>query len=281
MGLMSKTTTALFAAAGIATFSQAPEFAQQYRQRIGGAVDELKTVVTDFDRDAANSNLSRDDALSRMKTSSERFTRDRGNSMDKTINRYDALRQQQGWLENAHPFSMPLLVARNPDRQLITNAWQAFKPAMPFTVVGLTWAGIGAVLAMLLARLGIGTVRIGVSGAKAVGKVGNRRRKSNKPQKADPTDEIKQNIDHGVEAIEEKSKDSDVLSTVQSGSQISQPTTTATDHKAASSANIGETGAPSVAIHPATPKAAGYLRQKNGERHVFFGSKRTIKPKVE
>ena len=37
-----------------ATTSQLPEFAQQYRQRMGGAIDALSQVVTDFREDAAN-----------------------------------------------------------------------------------------------------------------------------------------------------------------------------------------------------------------------------------
>ena len=31
--------------------SQTPEFAQQYRQRLGGAVDELQRIVLQFDDD--------------------------------------------------------------------------------------------------------------------------------------------------------------------------------------------------------------------------------------
>jgi len=32
------------------TLSQFPEYAQQYVQRLGGAVDELRIIVEDFDR---------------------------------------------------------------------------------------------------------------------------------------------------------------------------------------------------------------------------------------
>ena len=32
------------------TMSQFPEYAQQYTQRLGGAVDELRVVTEDFDR---------------------------------------------------------------------------------------------------------------------------------------------------------------------------------------------------------------------------------------
>jgi len=48
---------------GAAFFAQAPEFAQQYRQRLGGAVEELRRVVVQFDADAAQYGLSRSEAM--------------------------------------------------------------------------------------------------------------------------------------------------------------------------------------------------------------------------
>ena len=159
MGLSSKTVTIVSAMAGLAVFSQAPEFAQQYRQRIGGAVDELKTVVMDFDKDADNSQLSRDQALDQLTRSSERLTHDRGQSMTRTIGRFERLNEQQKWLENSHPLTRPLLVLKNLDRQLIDNAWKAFEPAVPLTSSGFTYGGLGAILAMFFARLGIGGSR--------------------------------------------------------------------------------------------------------------------------
>ncbi len=46
-----------------AVTSQAPEFSQQYRQRLNGAQDELRQVIEAFDADAANNNLSRENAI--------------------------------------------------------------------------------------------------------------------------------------------------------------------------------------------------------------------------
>ena len=63
MGAVAKTFTGVCAAAALVAFSQLPEFAQQYAQRLGGAISELKVIVADFDRDAANSQLSREDAI--------------------------------------------------------------------------------------------------------------------------------------------------------------------------------------------------------------------------
>lgn len=159
MGLRSKTVTIASALAGLAVFSQAPEFAQQYRQRIGGAVDELKTVVVDFDKDAANSQMSRDEALNKLTGSQVQFPQDRGKSMTKAIGRYEGLLQQQGWLENAHPLTRPLFVLKYPDQKLMNKAWNIFEPAVPLTAPGALYGGLGALFALVLARLGIGSAR--------------------------------------------------------------------------------------------------------------------------
>lgn len=155
MGHLTKAVTLISALGGLAVFSQAPEFAQQYRQRIGGAVYELKTVVTDFDQDAASSQLSRDQALDRLKSSNEQFAQDRGQSMSGTIDRYQRLDEQMGWLEKSHPFTRPLLVLKNPDGQLVSHAWEIFEPAVPLNAPGALYGGLGALLAIILARLGI------------------------------------------------------------------------------------------------------------------------------
>ncbi|MBB3444674.1 hypothetical protein FHT93_004547 [Rhizobium sp. BK379] len=47
MGQIGRGVILAVGLAGGTLFSQAPEFAQQYRQRIGGAVDELRIIVDD------------------------------------------------------------------------------------------------------------------------------------------------------------------------------------------------------------------------------------------
>ena len=75
---------------GIA-LSQFPEYAQQYTQRLGGAVDELRAIIEDFDRDAVAAGLTRRDALLRYEaTEMSSFAR-RGTSMDRTFVRYAEL----------------------------------------------------------------------------------------------------------------------------------------------------------------------------------------------
>ena len=48
--------------------SQLPEYTQQYRQRLGGAIDELNATVETFDGQAAAQSLSRDQAIARLES---------------------------------------------------------------------------------------------------------------------------------------------------------------------------------------------------------------------
>ena len=46
--------------------SQGPEFAQQYRQRLGGALEELNRIVAEFDAEVGRQNLTRVEGLGRL-----------------------------------------------------------------------------------------------------------------------------------------------------------------------------------------------------------------------
>lgn len=136
--------------AAVAT-SQAPEFAQQYRQRLGGAVDELSRVVGDFDRDAAKSRLSRQQALESYASDGKAFLRDRGNSMRSTIARYERLSEQQADFNRLAPVMRPFALIETPDRDVVRRAWGDFEPAVPVTPHGFAWGGVGLAIGVMLA----------------------------------------------------------------------------------------------------------------------------------
>ena len=55
--------------------SQGPEFAQQYRQRLGGAIDELNRIVANFDAEAQRENLTPAEGLSRLDQNADPLAR--------------------------------------------------------------------------------------------------------------------------------------------------------------------------------------------------------------
>lgn len=140
--------------------SQLPEFAQQYRQRLGGAIEELGHVVSDFDRDATSSGLSRTQALDLHQQSSLPLFQARGRSMRETIFRYETLLSQREAFQTSSTLIQPFVLAYS-DRATFRGAWQDFSPAVPTTYDGLLWAALGFLLGcsgayLIAAILGLG-----------------------------------------------------------------------------------------------------------------------------
>ncbi|MHA7876246.1 DUF2937 family protein [Roseivivax sp.] len=128
--------------AGAAGLSQFPEFSQQYQQRLGGAVDELSRVVAEFDADAAAYGLSREAALAQLATGGD-FGAGRAETMRATVARYDRLRADLAALEAAGPFARARMATRLTDREIAARTFQAYKPALPLTPQGLSFALAG------------------------------------------------------------------------------------------------------------------------------------------
>ncbi|MBS7696069.1 MULTISPECIES: DUF2937 family protein [unclassified Chelatococcus] len=122
--------------------TQLPEFAQQYRQRLGGAIDELKIVMQRFDADANAAGLDRDEALRRLAGSSDGFTARHGVSMAQITVRLQRLEDQQQAFRQAGPLHRLLVFAQAADPDLTRNTWQDFEPATPVTAESFTIGGL-------------------------------------------------------------------------------------------------------------------------------------------
>ena len=121
------------------TSSQVPEFAQQYRQRLGGAIDELARILTHFDEDAARSGYDRAGALALMARDAEQLVRDQAGRMREDIDRYSRLVEQQQAFSKSGPFGRLAAFFADFDTPLVENTMHDFEPAniTPSSVVGL------------------------------------------------------------------------------------------------------------------------------------------------
>ncbi|MDU8928969.1 DUF2937 family protein [Alisedimentitalea sp. MJ-SS2] len=140
--MLLRTITLAGGLAGAAGMSQFPEFSQQYVQRLGGAVDELSRFVEEFDADAARLNLSREAALQDLAAGGA-MGAERAGTVGATLARHARLSADLQALQAAGPFTRAYRATRLTDTEIATNAWTAFKPAMPLTFEGASFAGIG------------------------------------------------------------------------------------------------------------------------------------------
>jgi Protein of unknown function (DUF2937) len=125
--------------------SQGPEFAQQYRQRLGGAVAELDRIVAEFDAEAQRESLTPAEGLSRLEENTDPLARQRGEAMAETIDRANALKEQLQAMTAAGPLTRLYVMAKDLDPQIAQSTLDNYEPAAPLTFEALTAAGIGAV----------------------------------------------------------------------------------------------------------------------------------------
>jgi hypothetical protein len=126
--------------------SQVPEFVQQYRQRLGGAVDELKRIVAQFDEEARGQSLSREQGIDRLKINPDALARGRGADLEDVVDRERRLETQERGFAEAGPISQYWVFLERLDAKLARQAYAIYQPAVPVTPAGLTAAAVGLVL---------------------------------------------------------------------------------------------------------------------------------------
>jgi hypothetical protein len=147
-------------------FSQVPELMQQYRQRLGGAADELRTIVRHFDADSSRSGYDRGTALLAMEDNPERLIRDQAQRMNENIKRLDRLYEQQAALQAGVSLTSFVAFVLRHDKPLLEKTYETFVPALPLTFNGLMFGVIGWVFSFAV-LIGLGSVlRFGVGWAK-------------------------------------------------------------------------------------------------------------------
>lgn len=136
---------ALFCAAGA---SQEPEFAQQYRQRLGGAIDALQRVLADFDKDAAAAGLDRSSGVAHLQADKDPFVQGQGAEIERIEARKARLTEQLLEMNEAGPFGQAVALVRDLDPSLASRALRSFQPALPITSQGLFAGLIGFLLGL-------------------------------------------------------------------------------------------------------------------------------------
>jgi hypothetical protein len=111
--------------------TQAPEFAQQYRQRLAGAVDELSRAVGVFYDEAAKQSLTPPAAINRLKDNPDPLARERGADVETDIVRLGRLTDALAAFRDSGIWRRLAALAGDFDIETARKAWQDFQPAIP------------------------------------------------------------------------------------------------------------------------------------------------------
>jgi Protein of unknown function (DUF2937) len=144
--MIRRTLSLAIALLSALTFSQLPEFTQQYAQRLGGAIDELTRVVERFDADSVAVGEDRKGALARLARSPDELARRQSTAMTANIERLDTLEAQQAEMAVAGPFNRIIAFLSDPDPKVAKATWDSFEPAVPATGEGVASGGAGFLL---------------------------------------------------------------------------------------------------------------------------------------
>jgi len=126
------------------TVSQFPEFAQQYAQRLGGAVDELAIITARFDTAASEAGLTRPEALVRYRSSGDDFIEGQGADMEAVFVRYEQLKDQLAAIESATATERLINFGAYFDPEIASRTLDAYEPAVPATAEGVLYTAGGA-----------------------------------------------------------------------------------------------------------------------------------------
>lgn len=134
--------------------TQMPEFWQQYRQRLEGAIDELSAIVAQFDKDAAAQGLSEAAGVAHLEQSSDPLVRARGIDMQHLVVRLKRLQNADAAFNDKNLPERWWTLALNFDPAIAARAYQTYEPAVPTTwdgfIAGLIGFFIGGGLVHLI-----------------------------------------------------------------------------------------------------------------------------------
>lgn len=175
MPALGRIANGVAAVAGAGVTSQFPEFYQQYLQRLGGRLDQALVQEARIYEAAQSQGLTVADYLQRFLASSDPVFQAEGRVIQAALGDAESLRASLVALADAAVLERPFALFRYLDHSVLTATFDTFKPALPITAEGLTYAAIGLLLGLL-------ALALGERGGKAVKRRWHRRRQRKRSQ---------------------------------------------------------------------------------------------------
>jgi hypothetical protein len=140
---MRKAAFLIFGLVGAALLSQFPEFFQQYTQRLGGRLDEVRTQVEALEQRAAASGKTLNTYLEQFLVSRDRDVQQEGRALAVLVQRRAAMATAYSALSDASQFWRARAFAEHVDMDIAKATARDYKPATPLTAESAVYSGAG------------------------------------------------------------------------------------------------------------------------------------------
>jgi hypothetical protein len=140
---------------GAVLFSQAPEFMQQYLQRLEGHLDEARLAVDRFKDAAAQSGMSLDQLVAGASQNPDPSMGKLGGVIRAAVARVGELDAADTALRHASVWARPFVFVAHLDRGVARATLAIYRPAVPTTAEGFLYAGCGIIVVLTLYHLAI------------------------------------------------------------------------------------------------------------------------------
>ena len=135
---------------GAVVFSQAPEFMQQYLQRLEGHLDEARLTLGKFREAAAQSGMTLAQLVAGAGQNPDPSMQKVGGVIQGAVQRVDELSAADAALRGASIWTRPFVFAGHIDWGIAKATWAIYRPAVPTTGEGFLYSGLGIGVALAL-----------------------------------------------------------------------------------------------------------------------------------
>lgn len=140
----------LVAIAGATGFAQFPAFYQQYRQRLGGRLDQARQDVARTLSDATEEGKTLGAYIQDLGDSGTAAAAQAAQRELERVENLNALQSAYAALTESEIWQRPLVFARHFQPGIAEDAMAAFQPAFPVSIEALVYAAVGMMLGLIL-----------------------------------------------------------------------------------------------------------------------------------
>ena len=140
---------------GAVLFSQAPEFMQQYLQRLGGHLDEARRQLGQFHRAAQKTGITLDNLIAKTAANPDPAVAKLSGVMTESITRVENLQTAHEAIASAAIWERPFVFLRYLEADITRGTWRMFQPAVPTTYEGLAYALLGMLVLLAIYQFGL------------------------------------------------------------------------------------------------------------------------------